>query len=46
MSRDEAKYSKASEFIPERFFKEDGELNDDSIALAFGFGRRVWSVTP
>ncbi|KIJ13396.1 hypothetical protein PAXINDRAFT_170472 [Paxillus involutus ATCC 200175] len=41
MSRDEAKYSKASEFIPERFFKEDGELNDDSIALAFGFGRRV-----
>ncbi|KAF9223709.1 cytochrome P450 [Gyrodon lividus] len=41
MLRDEAKYPKATEFIPERFFKEDGKLDDDSIALAFGFGRRV-----
>ncbi|KIJ66911.1 hypothetical protein HYDPIDRAFT_85366 [Hydnomerulius pinastri MD-312] len=41
MSRDETKYPDAKEFRPERFFEKDGELNDDSVALAFGFGRRV-----
>jgi len=41
MSRDEDKYPNPTEFIPERFFDEDGELNDDSMSLAFGFGRRV-----
>lgn len=42
MSRDEVRYPNPTEFIPERFFDEDGQLNDDSVALAFGFGRRVW----
>ncbi|KAF9243459.1 cytochrome P450 [Melanogaster broomeanus] len=39
--RDEANYPKATEFIPERFFNEDDELNEDHMALAFGFGRRI-----
>ncbi|EGN97639.1 hypothetical protein SERLA73DRAFT_139966 [Serpula lacrymans var. lacrymans S7.3] len=41
MSRNEAKYPNASEFVPERFFKSDGKLNDDAISYVFGFGRRV-----
>ncbi|KAG8213254.1 cytochrome P450 [Butyriboletus roseoflavus] len=41
MSRDEVKYPNPTEFIPERFINQDGELNDDSVALAFGFGRRI-----
>ena len=45
MSRDEVKYHNPTEFIPERFFDQGGELNNDSVALAFGFGRRVWQDT-
>ncbi|KAF8556227.1 cytochrome P450 [Imleria badia] len=41
MSRDEVRYPNPTEFIPERFFDQDGQLNDDAVALAFGFGRRV-----
>ncbi|KAF8121767.1 cytochrome P450 [Boletus edulis] len=41
MSRDEVKYPNPTEFIPERFIDQDGQLNNDSVALAFGFGRRV-----
>ncbi|KAI9567359.1 cytochrome P450 [Boletus coccyginus] len=41
MSRDEIRYPNPTEFVPERFFDQDGELNNDSVALAFGFGRRV-----
>ena len=45
MSRDEVRYPNSAEFIPERFLDRDGRLNSDSVALAFGFGRRVWQDT-
>lgn len=45
MSRDVVKYPNPTEFLPERFLNQDGELNNDSVALAFGFGRRVWQDT-
>ncbi|KAH7907938.1 cytochrome P450 [Hygrophoropsis aurantiaca] len=41
MSRNEAKYPNPSEFRPERFFSPNGELNDDKVSFAFGFGRRI-----
>ncbi|KAH7925846.1 cytochrome P450 [Leucogyrophana mollusca] len=41
MSRDEAKYPNASEFVPERFINADGELKDDTVVHSFGFGRRI-----
>ncbi|EGN97749.1 hypothetical protein SERLA73DRAFT_111085 [Serpula lacrymans var. lacrymans S7.3] len=41
MSRNEAKYSNPSDFIPERFLSADDKLNDDTVPYAFGFGRRV-----
>ncbi|KAF8733247.1 hypothetical protein AX14_003985 [Amanita brunnescens Koide BX004] len=41
MTRDEEKYPRPNQFIPERFLNERGELNDDSTVLAFGFGRRI-----
>ncbi|EGO23231.1 hypothetical protein SERLADRAFT_362463 [Serpula lacrymans var. lacrymans S7.9] len=41
MSRNEAQYPNASEFVPERFFKPDGKLNVDATSYIFGFGRRV-----
>ncbi|CAA7263090.1 unnamed protein product [Cyclocybe aegerita] len=28
-------------FMPERFFKDNGELDDDDRILAYGFGRRI-----
>ena len=40
MTHDEEKYPKPTQFIPERFLNEQGELNDDSTVLAYGFGRR------
>ena len=42
MSRDEVRYPNPTEFVPERFFDPDGELNNDSVGFAFGFGRRIW----
>ncbi|KAH7913776.1 cytochrome P450 [Hygrophoropsis aurantiaca] len=41
MAHDETKYSNSFEFIPERFIKPDGTLNDDQVTFAFGFGRRI-----
>ncbi|KIL63063.1 hypothetical protein M378DRAFT_164944 [Amanita muscaria Koide BX008] len=41
ISRDETKYPEPEEFRPERFFNEDGSLNDDAIGYVFGFGRRI-----
>ncbi|EIW84460.1 cytochrome P450 [Coniophora puteana RWD-64-598 SS2] len=41
MSQNPDKYSNPSTFMPERFFRPDGTLNDDKIDYVFGFGRRV-----
>ncbi|KAM6489945.1 Cytochrome P450 [Amanita muscaria] len=41
MTRDESVYPDPGAFNPERFFKDDGTLNDDTVDYAFGFGRRV-----
>ncbi|KAF9232015.1 cytochrome P450 [Melanogaster broomeanus] len=41
MSRDEARYPNAEQFIPERFLTADGTLSDDDPSgFIFGFGRR------
>ena len=40
MTRDEEKYPRANQFIPERFLDEQGQLNNESTILAYGFGRR------
>jgi hypothetical protein len=40
MGRNEAKYPQPDKFMPERFFTADGELNDDTFGIGFGFGRR------
>ncbi|KAH7926379.1 cytochrome P450 [Leucogyrophana mollusca] len=41
MSRNEDKYPNASEFNPERFLTAEGELTDDTVSFAWGFGRRI-----
>ena len=42
MSRDEARFPNAGDFVPERFLDDDGTLNDDTPAdFVFGFGRRI-----
>ncbi|KAF8703005.1 hypothetical protein AX14_014287 [Amanita brunnescens Koide BX004] len=41
MTRDEEVYQDADSFLPERFLKADGTLNDDTVDYAFGFGRRI-----
>lgn len=40
MAHDESIYTNPDAFLPERFIKDDGHLNDDDTILAFGFGRR------
>ena len=40
MTHDENVYSEPFAFKPERFFDENGELNDDDRILAYGFGMR------
>jgi len=40
MAHDPRKYRNPEAFDPSRFFDENGELNDDEVAYAFGFGRR------
>lgn len=41
MSRNEQKYPNPSQFSPERFLDAEGNLNDDTVNMAFGFGRRI-----
>ncbi|KAH7919512.1 cytochrome P450 [Leucogyrophana mollusca] len=41
MTRDEIRYPYASEFRPERFLDDNGELTDDTVSFAWGFGRRI-----
>ncbi|KAG2362788.1 cytochrome P450 [Suillus spraguei] len=41
MTRNEEKYPNPSQFSPERFLDADGNLNDDTVNMAFGFGRRI-----
>uniref|UniRef100_A0A8H8CFI8 Uncharacterized protein n=1 Tax=Psilocybe cubensis TaxID=181762 RepID=A0A8H8CFI8_PSICU len=41
MTHDEEDYPEPYTFKPERFFDENGKLNDDDRVLAFGFGRRI-----
>ncbi|KAF9241409.1 cytochrome P450 [Melanogaster broomeanus] len=42
MSRDEARYPNAEQFIPERFLTAGGTLTEDNPSgFVFGFGRRV-----
>jgi len=42
MARDEDKYPKPSDFIPERFLDEDENLTqDDVVNIGYGFGRRI-----
>ena len=40
MTHDESMYPDPYTFNPERFFDENGKLNDDNRVLAYGFGRR------
>jgi cytochrome P450 len=40
MSRDSEKYKDPEVFNPDRFFNENGDLNDDDVSYTFGFGRR------
>ncbi|KAF5385248.1 hypothetical protein D9615_001132 [Tricholomella constricta] len=41
MTHDESIYPQPDLFRPERFIKEDGQINDDDLILTFGFGRRM-----
>ncbi|KAJ8593013.1 cytochrome P450 [Rhizopogon salebrosus TDB-379] len=41
MTRDENKYPSPDQFKPERFLHDDGSLTNDTMALAFGWGRRI-----
>jgi len=41
ITHDKTKYEDPESFIPERFFDEEGKLNDDSRIFGFGFGRRL-----
>ncbi|KAF8452275.1 cytochrome P450 [Boletus edulis BED1] len=41
MSHDEEKYPNPEVFMPERFLREDGTLNEDKVPYMFGFGRRL-----
>ncbi|PPR07073.1 hypothetical protein CVT24_010974 [Panaeolus cyanescens] len=41
MTHDERRYQDPMAFKPDRFFDENGNLNDDKRILAYGFGRRV-----
>lgn len=41
MLHDPVKYPDPESFKPERFFRDDGTLNDDKVQAAFGFGRRL-----
>ncbi|KAG1727488.1 cytochrome P450 [Suillus paluster] len=40
MTQNEHKYPNPSQFLPERFLNADGSLNEDTVDVTFGFGRR------
>ncbi|KAN0093138.1 Cytochrome P450 [Tylopilus felleus] len=40
-THDEIKYPNSFDFNPERFFKAEGNLNEDNVGCAFGFSRRI-----
>ena len=40
MTHDEQRYPQPDLFLPERFFDEDGKLQEEDAILSFGFGRR------
>ena len=40
MNHDEEVYPEPFAFKPERFFDENGKLNENSRILSYGFGRR------
>ena len=46
MTHDERVYTDPYEFNPERYFTTEGQLNDDTAILTFGFGRRYISLCP
>lgn len=41
MTHDKSRYPSPFDFIPERFLDAQGDLNEDTIGFAFGFGRRL-----
>ncbi|KIJ68098.1 hypothetical protein HYDPIDRAFT_25543 [Hydnomerulius pinastri MD-312] len=41
IAHDESAYPEPFEFKPERWLREDGELTEDNVPFAFGYGRRV-----
>ncbi|KAF8079095.1 cytochrome P450 [Lyophyllum atratum] len=41
MAHDESIYPEPDSFLPERFFDDEGRLNNDDQVIAFGFGRRI-----
>lgn len=41
MTHDEARYPNPFDFVPERFLDAEGDLNQDDVDYAFGFGRRL-----
>jgi cytochrome P450 len=40
MGHDEIVYPNPDAFRPERHFNETGNLNEDDLAIAYGFGKR------
>lgn len=47
MTHDEARYPRPFDFDPERFLDTEGNLIQDTVGYAFGFGRRLvyWFCT-
>ncbi|KAF8919622.1 CyP450 monooxygenase [Mucidula mucida] len=41
MTHDETAYPNPRKFMPGRFLKPDGQVNDDQCLMTYGFGRRV-----